>query len=596
MKKFLLLLIFGVSVHAVRAQFHLLSEDSLRHLLQHEYQSPSEMRNSVGLELLERTLPQNPAFDSLKNILISESENSRNRAEMCRVNLGIAMSYQEYGQLYENALNARPYIERAAAIADESGLDLYQAGAQLQWALFYIAASQLQKALDCNNRAVALALGTGNDSLLCVSYLSLANTNDYLGNKLSRLQALLSARTYADRSNLLSLKAHSLLNLAVFYRDVNQMEKSRDFYMQVVEMGEKEKHWNYVIEARRGLGLTYRLQHQKVLAIASYDSALYLANRYSLKQEKEGTAIDLLNYYFNEETPDKGLAYLAANPDLEDFIKNIGVGYQINKVYAAKYEQQGNYDSALFYLNTAAPFELSQPENFFEKLEFSRLWARVLTKSGRKKEALQHLLMANKYADSSGDLERRRNVSQDLDSAYLALGDFKNAFEYYSRYNYFRDTLETLGQQKDLMNAEIGDAGKRAEKEKEQLEDEIRRRDNLEYLGITAAIATLFIILIVLGVFRKSVAAIKALGFFAFIFLFEFITLLLDKQIHEITHGEPWKVLAIKIVLIAMLLPLHHYLEHRAVHFLTSKAHMLRKNFRGFGKSVPLEETTESKG
>jgi tetratricopeptide (TPR) repeat protein len=591
MKKLQLLLMFVVvSANAVTAQFHNVTEDSLRHLLRYEYRSPSAMRNSIGLELLQRTLPQNPVFDSLKNMLISESENSRNRAEMCRVNLGIAMSYQEFGQVYENALKAKPYIERAASIAGESGLDLYKAGALLQWALFYITASQLQKALDYNNQAIALALRTGNDSLLCVSYSSLANTNDYLGNKLSRLQALLYARAYADRTNQLSLKAHSLLNLAVFYRDVNQMEKSRDFYAQVVEMGEKEKAWNYVIDARRGLGLTYRLQHQKELAVVSYDSALYLANRYSFIQEKEGTAIDLLNYYFNEETPDKALAYLATNPDLADFIKNMGLGYQINKVYASKYEQKGNYDSALYYLNIAAPFELSQPQNFFEKLEFSRLWARVLNKSGRNEKALQHLLIAKKYADSSGDLERRRDVSQDLDSAYLARGDFKNAFEFYSRYNYFRDTLETLGQQKDLMNAEIEDEGKRAEQEKEQLEDEIRRRDNLEYLGITAAIATLFIILIVLGVFRISVVAIKSLGFFAFIFLFEFITLLLDKQIHVLTHGEPWKVFAIKIVLIAMLLPLHHYLEHRAVHFLTSKAHMLRKNFRGFRKTDTSEE------
>jgi tetratricopeptide (TPR) repeat protein len=594
MRKVLLLLMFAVvSACAVTAQFHLLTEDSLRHLLKDEYRNPSTMRNSVGLELLERTLPQNPAFDSLKNILISESENSRDRAEMCRVNLGIAVTYLGYGQVYDYALKARPYIERAAAIAGESGLDLYKAGVQLQWANFYIVAAQLQKALDCNNRAIAIALGIGNDSLLSIAYSSLAFTNDHLGNKLARFQALLSARTYADRSNLLSLKARCLLNLAVFYRDAEQMEKSRDFYMQVVEMGEKEKHWNYVIEARRGLGLTYRIQHQKELAIASFDSALNLADKYSLKQEKESTAIDLLNYYFNEETPDKGLAYLAANPYLEEFIQDIGVGYQINKVYASKYEQKGDYDSALYYLKIAAPFELNQPQNFIEKLEFSRLWAQVLDKSGRRQEALQHWLMAKNYADSSGDLDKQKDMSLDLDSAYLALGDFKKAFAFYSRYNYFRDTLETLGQQKDLINAEIEDAGKRAEQEKKQREDEIRRRDNLEYLGITAAIATLFIILIVLGVFRISVAAIRALGFFAFIFLFEFIILLLDKQIHEITHGEPWKVLAIKIVLIAMLLPLHHYLEHRAVHFLTSKAHMLRKNFRGFRKTdLPEERET----
>jgi hypothetical protein len=70
------------------------------------------------------------------------------------------------------------------------------------------------------------------------------------------------------------------------------------------------------------------------------------------------------------------------------------------------------------------------------------------------------------------------------------------------------------------------------------------------------------------------------LGFFAFILLFEFITLLADNQIHRWTHGEPWKVLAIKIVLIAMLLPLHHWLEKKVIHYLTSQ-HLLKVKGRG---------------
>jgi hypothetical protein len=41
-------------------------------------------------------------------------------------------------------------------------------------------------------------------------------------------------------------------------------------------------------------------------------------------------------------------------------------------------------------------------------------------------------------------------------------------------------------------------------------------------------------------------------------------------------------VLAIKIVLIAMLLPLHHSLEHKVFHYLTSKAHRLKEKLHFF--------------
>ena len=37
------------------------------------------------------------------------------------------------------------------------------------------------------------------------------------------------------------------------------------------------------------------------------------------------------------------------------------------------------------------------------------------------------------------------------------------------------------------------------------------------------------------------------------------------------SHGEPWKVLAIKICLIAALFPLHHYVENKVVHHLVTR-------------------------
>jgi hypothetical protein len=64
---------------------------------------------------------------------------------------------------------------------------------------------------------------------------------------------------------------------------------------------------------------------------------------------------------------------------------------------------------------------------------------------------------------------------------------------------------------------------------------------------------------------------IKMLSFFAFICLFEFIVLLIDSYLHKITHGEPLKIWLIKIFLIALLVPIQHFLEHGMVHFLASQ-------------------------
>lgn len=110
----------------------------------------------------------------------------------------------------------------------------------------------------------------------------------------------------------------------------------------------------------------------------------------------------------------------------------------------------------------------------------------------------------------------------------------------------------------------------------------------IQYKGITAGLAFVFMLLVLPGVFSSSTAIIRGLSFFAFIFLFEFLILLFDNAIHELTHGEPWKVLSIKIGLIAMLLPLHHYVEHKVVHHLLHRKKFSLFRWRRLNPAVPV--------
>jgi hypothetical protein len=81
--------------------------------------------------------------------------------------------------------------------------------------------------------------------------------------------------------------------------------------------------------------------------------------------------------------------------------------------------------------------------------------------------------------------------------------------------------------------------------------------------------------MVMMGFFKVSAGTIRAIGFFAFLLFFEFIFLVFKKSIYGITEGEPWKDLAFIIALAAILVPLHHWVEHRVIRFLTSH-HMLK--------------------
>jgi hypothetical protein len=87
--------------------------------------------------------------------------------------------------------------------------------------------------------------------------------------------------------------------------------------------------------------------------------------------------------------------------------------------------------------------------------------------------------------------------------------------------------------------------------------------------------------LLTLGFFNPPKWLIRGLTFVSFIFIFEFIILLLDSRIHHWAHGAPLPVLGIKVLIACLLVPLHHITEKKVTHFLQSKKlHRLKTVFK----------------
>ena len=369
----------------------------------------------------------------------------------------------------------------------------------------------------------------------------------------------------------------SYFDLGYFYEDAEDYEKAKDYFAKVIDNGRQWTEPVNVFYGLRQMGHVYINEHEDSLGIHYFNRALQFADSLGLNNLKLNIYLDLLNYYFNNGDPQKGIIYLKNHPELTKFINEIGLGYQLNKLYAVIEVNRHQYDSAMYFMRIAEPFEHAQQNSYGEKCNFVFEEAHILQIKKDFQSEARSLLLAKNYADSSGNPYLQRDVALQLDSVYQALGDYQKAYFELSQYNLFKDSIETLGKQKDLLNIEVENTNKRNELLKSQHEAQTRKRNNLEYMGITATIVTVFIILVLFGFFKISTSEISALGFFAFIFLFEFIVLLLDNQIHEWTQGELWKILGIKIIIITILLPLHHWLEEKMLHYLTSRAPDLKK-------------------
>jgi hypothetical protein len=132
-----------------------------------------------------------------------------------------------------------------------------------------------------------------------------------------------------------------------------------------------------------------------------------------------------------------------------------------------------------------------------------------------------------------------------------------------------------LGKEDEILQLQITDEEKRRDRLAIAEKEKIEKRNRIQYMAIVIAIATIFLLLVLLGLFRVSATTIRIIGFFAFLMFFEFIFLVFKKSIYGITEGEPWKDLGMMILIAAILVPLHHWVEHKVIHYLSSQ-HMLK--------------------
>jgi tetratricopeptide (TPR) repeat protein len=254
----------------------------------------------------------------------------------------------------------------------------------------------------------------------------------------------------------------------------------------------------------------------------------------------------------------------------------MGMSGMIDYAYAYIYTDMDRLDSAQYYYQRALPLFTQQLSNA-NKINFFSQYAKYQFKAKNYDQAISLLNEANVTAKQMHDLEWQQVIYKQLDSAYQLKGDYKTAMQFAGISQQLKDTLTLLGREEDIMQLQIADEDERQARQLKEAEDSRRRRHQFQYFAITIGIASLFFLLVLMGTFRVSATTIRIVGFFTFLMFFEFLFLVFKKNIYSITDGEPWKDLAFMIGIAALLLPLHHWVEHKVIHYLTTR-HLIKVN------------------
>ncbi len=527
--------------------------------------------------------------------LITFAEETRDRKLMVTAYISNGLRCSYFASQKEYIYRSIEFYNKALAIARQNKMEPEIGGIQLRLASIHLAIPDKDKALSFVSQAFSLISSLSNDSLLAEAHNTYGTVYLTRNDKTLALRHYLTALRITEETKQKFSKAEVLRNcylyLSNFYSGIEDYDKAIDYYALATKKLDDIKQRNAPYQRAMDINAMGNLFAQKKnydIAISYFERSIALADSLKFSTLKIPGYVSLLNQYLRMDEPQKALDYLASSPGqtLQTYLRDFGMPAMIDQAYAVVFTQLNQFDSARKYFTRATPY-FEQSSNEGSKLSYYRQLAGFYKKTGETKQAIAHFLKVKEIGEKTGVLEYAENAAKQLDTLYAKSGDYKLSSQYSGVYYMYKDSIEKLNKEKDLAQVEAADEQHRLERLAMETEEAKRRRNNIQYLAITIGIALFFIALVVLGMFKVSATTIKMIGFFAFIMFFEFIFLIFKKNIYSLTQGEPWKDLLFMIGLAAVLLPLHHWLEHKVIKYLTSHnrlttagEHLKRKLFR----------------
>lgn len=518
------------------------------------------------------------ASDSIGKLMIREAELSRDRKLMTEALLVNGERNSFFASRKENFDKAVNFYEKALEMSKENKLDKQIARSYLALSSIYRALPDADKAFGYVNEAFSYVTILNDDSLKALSFIELGNVYGLKREKLLSLRNFLSGLRIAEDLKDIYLQRACYLALTSFYSSIDDYDKAIDYAVKAMnaldKLKDKGNMYNKPISLNT-IGTLYSQKKNYEMANYYFQQSLHVADSLHYDPLKIPAYMGILNNYLNAGKPAEALQYLNNSEQIKEFATRFGISYQIDYAYGYIYTDMAKFDSAKKYYAKAAPFfETNTTEA--NKYAFYYQVGRMNKLSRNNKEAIAYFQKASETASHISDPERIKLAAKELDTLYQNTGDYQSSRQYASMFYQYKDSIDKLGKEKDLLQAEAADEQQREVKKQKEEEDALRRKNNIQYSAITIGIAALLVVMVVLGMFKVSAGFIKAVGFFTFLMLFEFVFLVFKKNIHSVTHGEPWKDLAFMIALAALLVPLHHWVEHKVLHYLTSHNRLTR--------------------
>ncbi|MBL4625582.1 MAG: tetratricopeptide repeat protein [Flavobacteriales bacterium] len=360
----------------------------------------------------------------------------------------------------------------------------------------------------------------------------------------------------------------SLLNLGSIYNDQGNISKALEYLHRSLKIQEELGNKVGIGNSLGWIGKVYDNQKEIPLALEFYHSSLAVRREIG---DKKGIATSLNNIGYVHDKQgnlEEGLAfYLKALKIHEEINNKIGISATLNNI-GLVYKKLRDLSKSLYYYERSLAIKEEMEDKSGIVYSLVGL-GKLKEKEGELKQAKEYALRSFKLAMELGYPRNISFASKFLSNLNKNEGNYQEALEMYELHIIMRDSINNEKTQKATIRQQTKYEFEKAQLVAEQQRnealriknEELERRDNLQYSIIFLAILLVFGLILSLGSIKLSPAVAEGLIFFAFLILFEFLLVLADPYVDRWTGGEPMYKLLLNAILAGLIFPLHAFFE-----------------------------------
>jgi hypothetical protein len=224
--------------------------------------------------------------------------------------------------------------------------------------------------------------------------------------------------------------------------------------------------------------------------------------------------------------------------------------------------QMGDNDMAEIYFKKAVAMT-PLIESSAGRLSFYEIYIPFLFNNGNIHEARNQAtqLMELGLRDNNNNI--KLSAAGFLRQAFDSLHKIDSAYYYAKMKDALNDSIFNQGNINKIQSMEFNEQLRTIEDNAKKAEEALQRRQNIQYALITLGIIIFVILFLLLS--RTIIVNERLISFFAvlgLLIVFEFINLLIHPWLAHFTNESPILMLLILVLIAALLIPLHHHLEH----------------------------------